>query len=86
MLYSGALVKKEGYDRFWVVLDITQEDIDATDLNADKPGLYAFGGMQYGNNRYDHDSYGKILPITDEDKLMGDIKTLPSWQLKKMVD
>jgi len=86
MLYSGALVKKEGHDRFWVVLDITQEDIDTTDINADKPGLYAFGSMCHGDNRYDHDSYGKILPITGDEKIMGGVKTLPSWQLKKMVD
>lgn len=80
MLYSGALVKKEGYERFWVILEIV------LGVDNDEPELYAFGNMVHGDNRYDHNSYEEMLPLNGDERLMGGIKTLPSWQLKKMVD
>jgi len=42
--------------------------------------------MWHGNSIYNLNSYGKILPITGEERLMCDAKTLPLWQLKSMVD
>ena len=51
--------------RNWVVLPVTKKDLKK-DVNADKEGLYAFGGLWYGRNPMKIKSYGKILPI-DED-------------------
>lgn len=53
-------------DRVWVILLVSQEDIDNTDfIDEHKPGLYAFGGLWYGNKtrgRFDtHRAYGKMI-------------------------
>ena len=50
--------------RNWVVLPVTKKDLKR--VNADKEGLYAFGGMWYGRNPMKIESYGKILPIEED--------------------
>jgi hypothetical protein len=47
-------------DRFWVVLEVSKEEIENNIVDADEPGLYGFGGMWYGENPLDKASYGKI--------------------------
>jgi len=51
--------------RNWIVLPVTKKDLKRG-INADKEGLYAFGGMWYGRNPMKIESYGKILPIKEE--------------------
>jgi hypothetical protein len=48
-------------NRLWVILEVTQEDFDTSDINCKKPGLYAFGGKWYRGRKDDHKSYGKII-------------------------
>lgn len=51
--------------RNWVILLVTKKDLKRG-VNAEKEGLYAFGGMWYGRNPNKIKSYGKISSI-DED-------------------
>lgn len=61
----GDLVKHPKYDRTWRVLQVTQERFDTTDIDVEKSGLYAFGGMWYGTDPLDISSYGKVLELDD---------------------
>ena len=91
-LFEGALLKIDGHHRFWVVLKITEEDIKESDISTETPGLYAFGGMWYGDSPHNHKSYGKMLEISQLQesktrmKIVGNTRSIPNWQIKSMVE
>lgn len=82
----GDIIKIEGQHRHWVCLKVTQDEIDNTGINACYPGLYAFGGMWYGDNPQDRNSFGKILPVSHNDVIIGRIEDYPIEELKKLCD
>lgn len=60
------IVKTSEFNRCWIVLPVTKKDI-SKGINADKEGLYGFGGMWYGRNPMKIKSYGKIIPLDYSD-------------------
>jgi hypothetical protein len=77
------------YDRCYIVLKVEQEDID-NGIDVEKPGLYGFGGMWYGCNRWNKKSYGNIVELDLKDYpwviVCDSIRNLDSKTLKKLVD
>ena len=72
--------------RSWVVLPVTKKDLKRG-VNADKEGLYAFGGMWYGRNPMKIKSYGKILPIEEDVYLVRrDLHAIKVDDLQKLVN
>ena len=61
------VVKIKGYDRNWILLNVTKEELRITGINTNKHGLHAFGGMWYGDDFTDKNSFGKILYIKEKD-------------------
>ncbi len=61
---TGDVIQHQG--RLKIVLPVSQKDLDEG-INADTTGLHCFYGLWYGEDRLDHNSYGKIesLPETD---------------------
>lgn len=51
-------------------------------LNCDKPGLYAFYGMWYGDNPLDVKSFGKIEYIGSDYIYIGNVKNIPKTEIK----
>jgi len=73
-------------ERYWIVLEVTQEMIDTTGINTDKPGLYAFGGMWYGEDPMDVKSYGKIDYLDSYYEIFFDSVNLTAEEIKKLVN
>jgi len=77
----------KGYNRHWVVLLISQWILDNTDIDVDKPGLYAFGGLWYGDKLPDrHAHYGKVLPIPKDAVVVGRIWDFTKDFVAELVD
>ena len=63
----GDFIKHPDYPkRIWAVLEVSQERFNNTDIDVEKPGLYAFGGFWYGTDRLSIDSYGKVMPLSSK--------------------
>ena len=81
-LRIGTFLKHKDYpNRVWVVLEVTQELFDNTTIDVPKPGFYAFGGMWYGENYLDINSFGKVL-FLDNKFFCVDAKDVTIKQLK----
>lgn len=64
---SGDYVKHEDYpNRIWVVLEVTEKYFDEWHIDVPEPGLYAFGGMWYGDDPLDIENFGKVLPLSNK--------------------
>lgn len=50
------------YARNWIILPVSKKDIKRG-MNAEKEGLYGFGGLWYGRNPMKSKNYGKISSI-----------------------
>ncbi len=86
-MFDGDVIEIEGYKRKWVVLSVTNWDINHTDINTDKPGFHAFGGMWYGDNALSKESYGKMVPMFNEIyRTIGKVHDYTLRELKEMVD
>lgn len=84
---QGDIIRLKDDIRCWVVLQVTSEDI-AKGIFADKPGLYGFGGMWYGNHPARKHSYGKIILLPRNKGnlfIVGTIYKSPYKQLLKWV-
>lgn len=82
----GDIIVKNRHTRHWVCLKVTQDMIDTTDINAPYPGLYGFGGMWYGDNPQDNNSFGKILPVEYIDVVVGRVEDYSIEDLKRLCD
>jgi hypothetical protein len=75
--------------RHWVVLNVTQEEVDKTGINTDRAGLHGFGGMWYGDEPMDNHSYGKIVTLaycpTADITVVGHVSNYDLATLKEMV-
>lgn len=67
MIKEFQIVKIKNYDRNWILLNVTKEEIENTTINTNSTGLHAFGGMWYGKDFEDKNSFGKILSIKEKD-------------------
>ncbi len=86
-MFDGDVIIIRGYKRRWVVLKVTRWDVENTNIKADEPGFYAFGGMWYGDNPLSKSSYGRILSLKGKDKIaLGTVNELPLETLKKLVN
>lgn len=79
----------KGY-RHWVVLRVSKRDVDSANVNVTASGLHLFGGMWYGDDKTDTDSYGKVGDMTaiepdDIEIIARDVRELPLDELKKLV-
>lgn len=76
--------------RDWVVLSVTQKHLQREGcMNAEKSGLYAFGGMWYGDDPLDVNSYGKIRCLYDYKHVYlihENLKELDVETVKQLVD
>lgn len=71
--------------RNWVVLPVTKKDLKRG-VNAEKEGLYGFGGLWYGRNPTKIRSYGKISIIEDEYIIIRDnLHSISVDDIKKLV-
>jgi hypothetical protein len=85
--HNGVVISSNGTKRLWVVLSISQQEIESQGLNADKEGFYGFGGMWYGDDPYDFMSYGKIIKLDESDITFdGVIENYNLQELKDAVD
>lgn len=82
-IFQGALLKVEGYNRFWVAIEITKEMCKENSRFV-KPGLYAFSTMTNGDNPYDYNSYRDFVEIKGNESVVSSVKTLPGWQIKSL--
>lgn len=80
----GSIIVLPKHLRFWVVLDVSQKDIDKG-LDVEKPGLYAFAGMWHGTDPADAGSFGKVLPI-DGGHVVSHIDNHPCDLIKTKID
>ena len=73
------------FKRKWVVIEITESDLEQG-VNAPSVGLYAFGGMWYGTDILDYNSYGKILSTVGKDYIIvGNVKDYNLEEIRNMV-
>lgn len=80
----GSIIVLPGYLRFWIILDVTKEQIERG-TNAEKPGLYAFSGMWYGDDPLNIGSFGKILPLNGG-YIVSHISNYPDKLMKSVFD
>lgn len=87
---EGSIVRIKGHKRAWVVLFVTDADINSGPTLkracAEHPGLYAFGGMWHGKRKLHRRSYGKILPLDGTEKVIGHVRDYSAADLAKLVD
>jgi hypothetical protein len=85
--HNGLVVERKGDKRSWVILYISQYEIESQGLNADKEGYYGFGGMWYGDDPNNNRSYGKIIEL-DENEITfnGTVLNYNLQELKALVD
>ena len=85
--HDGLVVSTKADKRSWVMLYINKNVIDSISINATKPGFYCFGGMWYGNDPYNHKSYGKIVEMKENEIYFnGVIENYNVQELKHLVD
>ncbi len=60
-------------NRAWITLEVTERDIK-NGIDVEFPGLYLFSGFWYGDNALDHNSYGKVIPLSGTEKVFGNFK------------
>lgn len=75
--------------RSWVILNISRDTMERHFLQGgDHPGLYAFGGMWYGDKKDSHKSYGKMVDPFYEGYpkvyIMGHVSKTPLKKLKRI--
>jgi len=62
LFQPGTFLKHKKYpNRVWIALEVTPELFETTPIDVPFPGVYAFGGMWYGENYLDINSFGKVL-------------------------
>lgn len=81
------------HERCWMVLDISKHDFRSRrhggPLNVDRTGLHAFGGMWYGRNPLKIKSYGKVIPIYNQNYIeivRENIVGMSVDEIKQLVD
>ena len=52
----------------WVIITVHQHHLD-DGLDVEFPGLYKFSGFWYGDNALEPRSYGKVLPLSGNEKI-----------------
>jgi len=85
--HDGLIVDRKGDKRSWVILYVSQYEIESQGLNADKEGFYGFGGMWYGDDPRNNRSYGKIIELDEKEiTFNGVIENYNMQELKALVD
>jgi len=85
MIRFGDIVKTKSEigSGYWkIALPVTRRMIDAG-LNVEKPGLYLFYGMWYGDNPLSTKSFGKVEAIPQEYELIGHISKVGCAEFEK---
>lgn len=88
LIPTGTVIQYPREKRKWVVLDVSQDDIDNREVDVAVPGVYIFTGMWYGDDALTFDSMGKVsgLGNTVGAKVVGRITDFDIPALKKMLD
>ena len=66
MIKEFQIVKIKGYNRNWILLNVSKQEIEDAIIDTKNTGLHAFGGMWYGDDFTDKHSFGKILNIHEK--------------------
>jgi len=85
MIRFGDIVKTKSEigSGYWkIALPVTRRMIDAG-VNVEKPGLYLFYGMWYGDNPLSTKSFGKVEAIPQEYELIGHISKVGCAEFEK---
>lgn len=85
-LKIGTIVKTNsdiGTDYWKIVLRVTKSMWRKQGINCDKPGLYLFYGMWYGDNPLDSNSFGKIEYIPARYLYLGEVNSFPVEELQR---
>lgn len=85
---EGHILELEGGHRHVVAIELSDELIESQCINADKSGLYGFGGMWYGDNPKSYDSFGKIYQLDHYKvkRIVGHISSFTNEEVKVMVN
>ena len=73
-IQAGYVVSDRG--RLKVSLEITQDVIDNSLIEVEKPGVYLFYGLWYGKDPFDYRSYGKIDHFRNDMVVLGHINSI----------
>jgi len=74
------------YKRYWIALMVNPEDFEKgiDSIDVESTGLYAFGGMWYGNDPNSKSSFGKVIPIEGEFEIVGHISKSSDEIMKRL--
>lgn len=86
MIKEFDIIKVDNYNRAWIVINVTQEDLDLG-YNTDHTGLHLFGGFWYGEDPSLNSSFGKMIDLPETGyNVIGTIHDFDLIELKKLLD